>query len=100
MTGDERSRMAKLIKRWEQDRVASATVILAQGMLGAMQRSVLTGLQLVARPPHPQKVFSEIAPAVQWLTPYIHEAGGPKVSHTALLASVEALCVSFQARAR
>jgi len=28
-------------------------VILAEGMVGAMQRSMLTGINLIRRPPHP-----------------------------------------------
>src|ERR1700722_2762442 len=43
MTTDERKRMAAIVKRWENDRVASATVVLAEGLVGSLHRSILTG---------------------------------------------------------
>ncbi len=72
MSHDERVRMGGLIKRWEASRRASATVILADGMLGAVHRSVLTGLQFLAPPSHPTKVFSTNAEAVTWLLPHVN----------------------------
>src|SRR5688572_8852720 len=41
MTLEERARMNRLIKHGESFRTASATVILAEGLLASMQRSVL-----------------------------------------------------------
>src|SRR6476661_2518617 len=38
MNSQERARMAQIIKRFENERTASATVILAGGMVGAMHR--------------------------------------------------------------
>ncbi len=98
MTSEERSRIASLIKRWEPDRVASATVILASGIQGAMQRSVLTGLQLLAPPAHPVKVFGEIAPAVTWLLPHI-QAVNVGAAGARLQQSVCKLCDDFLRRA-
>lgn len=95
MTQDERVRMTKIIKRWEGTRVASATVILAQGLMGSVQRSVLTGLQLLAPPPHPTKVFGVIAEATLWLTPRIREVCGDDVQPDELCAAVEALSETF-----
>lgn len=100
MTGEERTRMGGLIKRWEKDRVASATVILAEGMLGAMQRSVLTGLQLIAPPAHPQKVFGVIEPAITWLLPYVREVNGADVNEVLLRTGIASVCRDFQARTR
>ncbi|HKU44784.1 MAG TPA: hypothetical protein VJR89_41785 [Polyangiales bacterium] len=71
MSLEERSRMARLIKVGEAHRTASATVILAQGMLGSMQRSMLTGLMMIAPPPHPAKVFGAIGEALTWLEPQL-----------------------------
>ena len=99
MSTDERHRMARLIKRWEKDRDASATVILAEGMMGAVHRSVLTGLLLFAPPPHPAKVFGTVPAAVTWLAPYVHALCGTDATTEQLLAGVDALCSEFRARA-
>jgi hypothetical protein len=97
MTGEERARMARLIKRWEDSRTASATVILATGVLGSMHRSVLTGLQFLVRPPHPTKVFGVTAEAVEWLTPHVQELCGVDARYGDLVAGVDALCARFKA---
>ena len=99
MTSDERARMAAIIKRWENERVASSTVILADGLVGSLQRSVLTGLQMIAPAPHPVKIFGAIAPAVTWLAPYAREVCGPDATAEALLSAVDDLCARFAARA-
>jgi hypothetical protein len=97
MSTEERQRISALIKRWDKDRAASATVILAEGMVGAMQRSVLTGLQLIAGTTHPQKVCSNVADAVNWLMPHVREVNGPSTNGPQLLADVNALCSQFVA---
>jgi hypothetical protein len=89
MSSEERSRMARVIKRWEDVRAASATVILATGILGAVQRSVLTGLQAIVRAPHPTKVFATPADAVGWLTPYVQDVCGMDARHNELVVAVE-----------
>jgi hypothetical protein len=99
MTSDERVRMAKIIKRWEHDRAASSTVILADGLVGSMHRSVLTGLQLLAPAPHPLKIFGAIEPAVKWLAPFVRDLCGAEATPEALLAGVDELCARFAARA-
>ncbi len=100
MTGEERVRMSKIIKRWEGQRIASATTILAEGMRGAVHRSVLTGLLMLAPPPHPSKVFGKVADAVGWLAPYVRQACGPAATHAAAQSAVSAFCASFQARSQ
>jgi hypothetical protein len=101
MTSEERARMARVIKRWEDARTASATVILATGILASVQRSVLTALQAIARPPHPTKVFSTSADGVAWLTPYVQELCGRDATKDALVAAVEELGATFaSARAK
>ena len=97
MDGDERSRMARLIRRWEKERIASATVILAQGLIGAMHRSVLTGLMMVAPPPHPAKVFGTIADAIAYLAPHLSTLGG-SATHQATLGAVLELYEAFRSR--
>ena len=39
MSPEERAHMGKVIKRWEDRRSASATVVLATDLIGSMQRS-------------------------------------------------------------
>jgi hypothetical protein len=98
MTGEERARMARVIKRWENLRTASATVILAEGLIGAMHRSVLTGLQFLAPSPHPTRVFGSTGDSVSWLLPYVRELCGPEVSREDLMAAVEDHCRAFRSR--
>jgi hypothetical protein len=98
MTTEERTRMAQLIKRGEELRVAAATVILAEGMLAAAQRSILTGLILVAFPPHPAKVFARTADAVNWVLPHVLMLQGPGLTSADVLGAVSELCDEFQAR--
>jgi hypothetical protein len=97
MTGEERSAMAALIKKRESTRAASATVVLATGLVGAMHRSVLTGLQLIAPSPHPMKVFGATAEAVAWLSPHVQSVCGAEATSAAVLAAVDELCRSFRA---
>jgi hypothetical protein len=97
MSSEERARMAAIVKRWEKTRTASATVVLADGLSGAMHRSVLTGLQMIAPPPHPAKVFSRTADAVAWLAPHVQALCGPDATAADLLNAVERLCDAFRA---
>ena len=71
MTHEERAHMARLIKFGETRRNASATVILAEGIVGSVQRSILTGLTMLVPPCHPAKVLGQVAPALDWLYPYL-----------------------------
>ena len=90
--------MALLIKRWEHERTASATVILAEGLLGAVQRSTLTGLHMIAPPPHPMKIFGNLPDAVAWLYPHLAPVCPAATSSQVTLSAVEALCGAFKAR--
>jgi hypothetical protein len=98
MNSEERARMGKVIKRWEDHRVASATVILATDLVGSMQRSVLTGLQLIVRPPHPTKVFGTPADALMWLAPHIAEVCGVDATYAKLSEGVAELQAKFASR--
>jgi len=97
LSAEERSRMARLMKRWEHERIASATVILAEGLRGAMHRSVLTGLVMLAPPPHPMKVFGAIDEAVAFLEPYLGRLNDSPVAGAAL-EPVMALYEAFRTR--
>jgi hypothetical protein len=100
MTTPERMRFARLLKRHEKNRAASATVILAEGLTGSVHRSVLTGLLMLAPPPHPVKVFGKTKDAVAWLAPYVRSLCGPTATDDALVAAVDDLCTTFKARLR
>ena len=96
MDGEERARIAAIVKRWESLRTASATVVLASGLAGAMHRSVLTGLQMIAPPPHPSKVFGSTREAVVWLAPHVQALCGADATEDELLEGVDALCAAFR----
>lgn len=98
LSGDERARMAALVKKWESTRAASATVVLASGVAGSMHRSVLTGIQMIAPPPHPTKVFGNTSDAALWLAPYAKTVCGVEVTSVDLLEAVAELCDAFQDR--
>jgi hypothetical protein len=98
MTLDERQRVASLIKQGERQRTASATVILAEGLTGSFQRSVLTGLMLLVPPPHPTKVFASIQDSVRWLFPYANLL--MELELQPLFAAVDAHVARFRTRTR
>lgn len=98
MTGEERTKMQQIIKRWEHTRIASSTIVLAQGLLGSLHRSILTGMQMVVPPPHPIKVFGSIDDGLRWLTPYIQKSSGADAHTDMLIASVNDLIAAFAKR--
>lgn len=98
MTAGERSRMTALMKRWESDRVAAATVILAEGLMGSLHRSVLTGLVMLVPPSHPARVFGKVGDAVHWLVPHVEGLWRSKVDEAGLLGAVETYCSTFERR--
>jgi hypothetical protein len=97
MTSEERTRMVKIIKKWERVRIASATVILAKGITGAAHRSVLTAFLLLAPPPNPTKVFGATHAAVDWIAPHVAALCGPEATQEALRNAVDDLCHRFRA---
>jgi hypothetical protein len=98
MTAEERTAMARIIRRWEHNRLASATVILAQGIVGSMHRSVLTGMQMLAPAPHPVKVFGAITDAVKWVTPQVSEVCASNVKPDEIDSAIADLITRFSAR--
>jgi hypothetical protein len=96
MNNEERERMAAIVKRWERVRTASATVVLAGGLVGAMHRSILTGLHMLAPPPHPTKVFGGIAEAANWMLPYVQALCGDDFGGDDLLTAIDDFCTAFQ----
>ena len=98
MSHEERVRMSRLIKVGEAHRTASATVVLAQGMLASMQRSMLTGMLMIAPPPHPAKVFGAIPDALTWLEPHVQGVCGSALKVGELGAALTAHITQFRAR--
>lgn len=96
MSMAERSRMQRIIKRWEKIRTASATVILAEGLAGSLQRSILTGMTMVVPPPHPAKVFGTTDAAIAFLAPHVSALVGKETSADALTAAVAKLEADFR----
>src|SRR5690349_19927053 len=50
-----RATIAKMTAETESSRLASASVVLGGGMVGALHRSILTGFSILVPPPHPVK---------------------------------------------
>ena len=98
MSLDERARMARLIKQGEAQRSVSATVILAEGLLASMQRSMLTGMMMLAPAPHPAKVFGTLADAAKWLLPHAQTVCGPSLTLDIFNESLSAHVADFRAR--
>jgi hypothetical protein len=98
MTLEERARMARLIKLGEAHRAASATVILAQGILASVQRSMLTGMMMLAPAPHPVKVFGSLRDAAHWIYPHVQELCGPALKLEPFLAALDDHLAAFRAR--
>ena len=99
MSHEERVRMGELIRHGEQQRAASATVILAEGILASVQRSVLTGLMMLSPAPHPAKVFGSLTDAAPWLLPFVQRLGAPRLQLDEFASSLDAHLNAFRARA-
>jgi hypothetical protein len=100
MSSEERQRMVQVIRRWERKRIASATVILAEGLSGAVQRSILTGIMMLAPSPHPAKVFGTLEDAVAFLEPSLRTLQLPFVTGNEALCAVRELYDAFRTRCR
>jgi hypothetical protein len=98
LSDEERVRMGRLIKLGESHRTASATVILAEGMLASMQRSMLAGMMMLAPPPHPTRVFGKLADAAQWLLPHVQAVCDARPDLDELSASLEDHLAQFRTR--
>jgi hypothetical protein len=90
MSSEERASVARMIDETKRSRVASSTVVLADGLVGALHRSILTGFTIVVPPPHPTKVCADVATAIAFLHPHVESLCG-RVAQEDLAAMVEAL---------
>jgi hypothetical protein len=77
MSAEERRSVSRMIDETKSQRVASATVVLAGGIVGALHRSILTGFSLLVPPPHPTKVYADVESAIAFLHPHIESVCGP-----------------------
>jgi hypothetical protein len=70
--------------------VAAAQVVLGKGFVGAAMRSVLSLIQLLARPGYPMKVFGDPGSASQWLVNELEaRAGHAPEAHALTLAATQ-----------
>ncbi|HEX6244307.1 MAG TPA: hypothetical protein VFZ61_25495 [Polyangiales bacterium] len=99
MSHEERARMSRLIKHGEAQRAASATVILAEGILASVQRSVLTGLMMIVPSPHPVKICARVEEALRWLAPHAQSVCHPSLTTDALVSLVGENVDAFRTRA-
>lgn len=93
MNAEERRSVLAMIDETKHHRLASATVIGARGMLGALHRSILTGFSLLLPPPHPHKVFGDVPEAIAYLMPWV-----PKVSDGLDATAIEAMLADLYAQ--
>jgi len=56
--------------------LAAAVVVGGDGFWASAARSVITGINLVATPPYPIKIFDEVMPASGWLAPQVPNLPG------------------------
>lgn len=94
-SAEQRDRMRQLIKHWEGKHLAAANAMLMDGLLGAMHRSILTGILMFAPPPHPSKVFAAVEPAVSWL---LDHQLGTALSAAEVLTAINQTSNEFLAR--
>ena len=92
---EQRDRMRQLIKHWEDRHLAAANVMLMDGLLGAMHRSIFTGILMPAPPPHPTKIFAELEPALPWL---LSHQRGSKLDVASLREAIDRISAEFLAR--
>jgi hypothetical protein len=66
-----RARVAQTAREREGKTLAFAYVVVGDGFLGSMIRAVITGITVLSRPKHPEKVFSEPQAAIAWLVGHL-----------------------------
>lgn len=77
MSGEERRVVTKLIEESKHRRLASATAVLATGVMAAVHRSILTGINLLVPPPHPNRITASIDEAISFVHPHVVKSSGP-----------------------
>lgn len=77
MSSEERRSVTQMIDQTKHTRVASSTVVLGRGVIGSLHRSILTGMSIIAPPPHPVRICADVPAAIEFLHPYIEAVAGP-----------------------
>jgi hypothetical protein len=85
---DFRARAAKSMREREGRLAGFAYVIIGEGFVASVARAVIAGINVLSRPSHAQKVFSEPQPASIWLAEQL-PAG--TIDPAALLRSLDEL---------
>jgi hypothetical protein len=67
LSTEARKAGANLTMRFEKLSVGQAVVVEASGFMASMARSVITGINLIARAKSPQRVFQDPREATEWL---------------------------------
>jgi hypothetical protein len=67
LSNEARKAGANLTMRFEKFSVGQAVVVEASGFMASMARSVITGINLIARAKAPQRVFQDAREATEWL---------------------------------
>jgi hypothetical protein len=87
MDAATRGAAADITRDWDKSIRAQATLIEGQGFQGASVRMIIAGLDVLARPSGPTKVFSKLHDAVAWSI--AHSPVGVDVA--AAVAAIETL---------
>lgn len=64
---DFRARAAKTMREREEKLAGFAYLVIGEGFKASVVRAVIAGINVLSRPGHPQKVFSEPEAAFLWL---------------------------------
>jgi hypothetical protein len=92
MDAEIRAEATRLSENPGENMTAIAQVILGTGLGAATTRMIASGLMLVRKRKLPSKLFSDVASAARWLTPYLKgDAPGTRPDINELIASVEEL---------
>lgn len=76
-TADVRAAVTDLVKDEELNDLGAAHIILTDGMVGSAVRAFLSTALLLGRPTTPTKVFADLDPAIEWLTPLLRTRAEP-----------------------
>jgi hypothetical protein len=73
--GSARDELVRSMKLPASATEGVAFCILGSGFGAATRRAVITGLQLVSRPPYPVRIFESLDSAGEWVSPLVRQAG-------------------------
>ena len=85
---DERDALAALLKSFGTQIKASALVFEGEGFRAAAVRSVVVGLNLLARQPYPHRVFDAVSQAASWLAPLMSSAFASETTAPDMIAGI------------